>query len=659
VANTTDTTDAEPHDPRLLSLTLDATTISEIVAARTPNEGAKIIRKKSRVVGGFPEGLAEQLMGQLAELSAHDYRQVEAAVAMAIYGSSSAATRKRLARRRLDFRICCDGIEPGCFHGDPVDDLAIGDDDNNPTKSNDADRLLAHVEALGWKVWREEKNRELMVTTSPGEHFPLRSANVVHALVRAREKAKMKPVVAPKDTAPRVVAHLAARCAAPDTPCWPGALRTARAASGAILIDRGTRDYSAYSVTPAGVDEVDAATVERENVRFLRLEGAHPFETADLSATFPEAVAELAKLILLARPEDAWVLAGQFLASWVPDVSYSITLYVGPPGAGKTSALRETKNILDPESGQAVFGGKKSQPIRNLFVAASKRRVLTQDNVKDINDEKSNAYCVIASGASDDDRALYTDSGEVSLFGHCALIITAVKDDILRQSDLLDRGSFFELTPPKPATDEVVFKAKANAIRPKIVGGLLKGLAAILSIYDPEGNGEDSRMAATVGILRAIDKLFSPPGGAEAAYREMRKRAAGVNVENNPFILAVLRVVAEAPISKDGSKREWRGSATDLLAAASAKSVWPSTPNRNAPVWPGDGTRASKTLNTEQGVLIRLGVEFTTGKGTGGARWISLSSRVDALDVYAATKPSTPMSAPTAKTAFPTEEDMI
>ena len=203
-------------------------------------------------------------------------------------------------------------------------------------------------------------------------------------------------------------------------------------------------------------------------------------------------------------------------------------------------------------------------------MSASKRRVLTQDNVQDINDEMSNAYCVIASGASDDERAFYTDSDEVSMFGHCALIITAVKDDILRQSDLLDRGSFFELTPPKPATDDVVFKAKADAIRPKIVGGLLNGLAAIMPIYDPAGNGEDSRMAATVGVLRAIDTRFSPPGGAEAAYREMRKRAAGANVENNPFILAVLRVVAEAPISKDGSKREWRGPATDLLAKASA-----------------------------------------------------------------------------------------
>ena len=141
-----------------------------------------------------------------------------------------------------------------------------------------------------------------------------------------------------------MIAHLAARCAGPDAPCWPGALRTARGASGAILIDRGTKDFSAYCVTAAGVGDVDAATVERENVRFLRLEGARPLETADPSATFPEAVAELAKLIHFAYPEDAWVLGGQLLASWVPDVSYSMFLFVGPPGAGKTSAARETKN---------------------------------------------------------------------------------------------------------------------------------------------------------------------------------------------------------------------------------------------------------------------------------------------------------------------------
>jgi hypothetical protein len=655
MANTTDTTDAEPHDPRLLALTLDATTISEIVAARTPNEGAKIIRKKSRVVGGFPEGLAEQLMGQLAELSAHDYRQIEAAVAMAIYGSSSAATRKRLARRRLEFRICCDGVEPGCFHGDPVDDLVIGDDENGgATKSNDADRLLAHVEALGWTVWREKNNRDLMVTTKPGEHFPLRSTSTVHALLRAREKAGMKPVVAPKDTAPRVIAHLAARCAGQDAPCWPGALRTARANSGAILIDRGTKDFSAYCVTAAGVDRVDAATVDRENVRFLRLEGAQPFEAADLNATFPEAVAELAKLIRFTRPEDAWVFAGQLLASWVPDVSYSIFLFVGPAGAGKTSAAREAKNILDPESGQVDFGGKKNKSIRDLFVAASKRRVFTQDNVQDISDEKSNAYCVIASGASESARTLYTDSDEASLFAHCALIVTAVEDNILRRSDLLDRGSFFELTPPKVAVDDAIFKARADAIRPKIVGGLLNGLAAILPIYDPAGNGGDSRMAATVAALRAIDTLFSPPGGAEAAYREMRTRAAGANVEAKPFILAVLRVVDKAPISGDGSKREWRGSATDLLTEANAERVWPSSPDRNAPAWPGDGTRASKTLNAEQGVLTRLGVEFVTGKGAGGTRWVSLavSAGSPAANTAASAKPA-------AKVTFPDESDMI
>ena len=146
-------TDSEPHDPRILAWELDEKAIGEIAAAKTVKDGAAIVRRKSRVVGGFPDGLAEQLVHKLAALSPHDYRQIEAAVAMALYGSSSKETRERLARRRVEFR-CADMVEPGCWEPNPVDDLA--DENGGPAKSNDAGRLLAHVESLGWKVWREE-----------------------------------------------------------------------------------------------------------------------------------------------------------------------------------------------------------------------------------------------------------------------------------------------------------------------------------------------------------------------------------------------------------------------------------------------------------------------------------------------------------------------
>ena len=48
-------------------------------------------------------------------------------------------------------------------------------------------------------------------------------------------------------------------------------------------------------------------------------------------------------------------------------------------------------------------------------------------------------------------RTLYTDSDEALRYAHCVLVLTAVEDNILRRVDLLDRGSFFELTLPKPA----------------------------------------------------------------------------------------------------------------------------------------------------------------------------------------------------------------
>ena len=548
---------------------------------------------------------------------------------MAIYGSNSKETRERLARRRLEFRICCRRGRAGMLAWNPVDDLA--DENGGATKSNDADRLLAHVEALGWKVWREKNNRDLMVTTKPGEHFPLRSASTVHALLRAREKAGMKPVVAPKDTAPRVIAHLAARCAGPDAPCWPGALRTARAKSGAILIDRGTKDFSAYCVTAAGVDRVDAATVEREDVRFLRLEGARPFENGGSERDIPRGRRRAGEADPL-RPPRGRVGARQG-SSWrrgFPTSAIRYSCSSGRPGAGKTSAARETKNILDPESGQVDFGGKKNKSIRRPVRVRVETPVSSHRTTCRTSATKSRTPIARSPAAHPRARGRCTPTAtRRRMFAHCALMLTAVEDNILRRSDLLDRGSFFELTPPKIADrrrhlqspggrDQAEDRRRAPERSRRDPADLRPGGKWRRQPHGRHRRGAARHRHAVLASRRSRGRL---PGDAKArGGRERRSQAV------HPRRPAGRR--RGAPLG-GWSKREWRGSATDLLTEANAKREWPSCSDRNAPAWPGDATRASKTLNAEQGVLARLGVEVTTGK-TGGARWISLVGREDA-----------------------------
>ena len=652
MANTTDTTDAEPHDPRLLALTLDATTISEIAAARTPNEGAKIIRKKSRVVGGFPDGLAEQLMGQLAELSAHDYRQIEAAVAVALYGSSSKATRERLARRRLEFRICCDGVEPGCFHGDPVDDLAIGDDENDgPTTSNAATRMLSLAQGK-WLLWNDTRTLLGMATIAPGVHVPLDSTRAEHALVQAWTDAKEKPLLPPVNTTARVINHLRAEAAREKTPKAESAVRVARGKSGAVLIDRGTADHSAYCVTAAGVVDVDVATVKREEVRFVRLPHAQPFTEADLSASIFDAVAGLQSLFKFVFAEDAWMVAGLILAAWVPDVSYSVICVMGPHGSGKTGLTREFKTIVDPENG-AVETAEGKTP-EDTFVIASKRHAITLDNMDELSATMASTLCGIATGSQMTKRTLYTNSDESAMKARANVFLNARDDTILRRPDILDRTAFVDLDRVGNSIAEDVMAARAKAIRPRIVGGLLNAFAKIIDKIDTTKNADDSRMAVAATVMRLLDETFAPPTSADAAYRAARGRAARAVAGAKPFLLAVLHVVSTAPVSPDGRTREWKGITSKLLLEANAVQpyVW-SGLRRDAPGWPGDATRAGYVLRDERETLGRFGVVVEKDRKK-SAREITISAPARIVDGY---NLNTGGPRPVAPNTFPEEEE--
>ncbi len=189
-----------------------------------------------------------------------------------------------------------------------------------------------------------------MATVAPGVHVPLDSPRAEHALVQAWTDAKEKPLLPPVNTVTRVIKYLQAQAAREKTPKAESAVRVARGKSGAVLIDRGTKDHSAYCVTAAGVGVVDATTVEREGVRFIRLPLADPFAEVDLSASITDAVAGLRRLFKFMFDEDAWVLAGPILAAWIPDVAYSVICIVGPHGSGKSSLTRNSRTSSIPRT---------------------------------------------------------------------------------------------------------------------------------------------------------------------------------------------------------------------------------------------------------------------------------------------------------------------
>ncbi len=247
----------------------------------------------------------------------------------------------------------------------------------------------------------------------------------------------------------------------------------------------------------------------------------------------------------------------------------------------------------------------------------------------------ASTLCGIATGSRLTKRALYTNSDESALKARANVFVNARDDTILRRPDILDRAAFVELARIGNSVAEDEMEARAKALRPQIVGGLLNAFAKIIDKIDTTKNVDDSRMAVAATVVRCLDEAFSPPVSVDTAYRGARARAAKAIVGAKPFLIAVLHVLSNAGLSPDGSTREWSGSASALLLAANAvkSQVWSGGLRRDAPGWPGDATRASKLLSDERETLGRFGV--VVGKDRKNRmRELSLSAPTRVIDAY-------------------------
>jgi hypothetical protein len=575
---------------------------AEEIAAQSPKDWARLICRRFDVKGDrLPEYEAEQMVEQLSMFAPDAFLSVVAAAALAAYGENNKKARLRLAVARLAMRQMAFDAFPDQFVG-VVDDLGVEKD--GADGSNVADRLLKLTESAGWQYWMDTRTADAMVTIAPGRHVALRSGGASHALTLLWEASGNKPRVLPNTAAPTVRAHLEAQCARPDTPRFRSAVRVGWGACGTILIDRGTEDFSAYSVSETSIGIVNAEAVTREGVRFVRHRGYAALTEADLSTTLGDAVTLMGQFFTLNDKRDLWVLAGQIISSWLPGESYSMFVIVGDHGGGKTSTARAIKDIIDPEAGNV---SRRSPSVNDLYVMASKRLAIAQDNLTAIPHELSDAYCGVATGSNERVRRKYTDDDEVTLFCQAAIILTAMDDAILKRPDILDRATLFRVKRlTKALTDEETRKL-SERLRPKIVGGLLNGLANVLLVFDPSGNGPDSRMSATVATLRALDLIVKPSPEAEKRYREMRADAAGVNLAENDFTAAVLSVIYAAPLASDGVTHEWVGGAADLLDAARvAAGLLRSSP----PGWPQTAAWAGRRIRELAPTFERAEVSF-------------------------------------------------
>lgn len=340
-------------------------------------------------------------------------------------------------------------------------------------------------------------------------------------------------------------------------------------------------------------------------VRFIRSRGMLPLPQPIRGGT----VETLREILHVSSEADYRLIVGWQLGALSPRGPYPPLALAGEQGAGKSTAARLVRRLIDPHVAEL-----RAEPrtIDDIMIAASRSRIVALDNLSHVAPWLSDALCRLSTGGAMTRRELYTDSDEIILEAVRPTIITAIAD-IVTRGDLLDRAIVVTL-PVLPEADrlpEADLWRRFDAAAPGILGALLDGVASALARQQAVRLRELPRMADwAIWCTAAEPALGWPAESIVSAYRAMRGAAVEATLDGDPLAVA-LRALT----------RPWTGTAADLLARI--------TPQGRTPRgWPESPRALASALRRLAPGLRRVGIAIDTYReaGTGGRRLIEITT---------------------------------
>jgi hypothetical protein len=434
----------------------------------------------------------------------------------------------------------------------------VCEQEDPPEQSKDdtqASRLLAIADQ--YEYFRDEFGMQFMSLEQslPGggsccETTRLRSTRARLFFLHQYTLAFGKP---PSDTALRgVLEALAARATFGDE-VHPVFIRRARH-NGAIYIDRGTPDGSAYEV-----DKVGWRIVARPPVRFIRTPGMLALPEA-VHVDPREGLIKLKEVTRFQTERDSVLVVGFALDALGGEGPYSVLVITGEAGSAKSTLAKLIGLLVDPRT-HCLLSAPKSK--RDVYINALHRGVVAFNNLSTLEPAISDAICTATEGGVDSQRALYTDDDESSIYAKTPFILVSI-GNVVTRGDLADRTLKTEQAaiPPSERIPEPEFWAKFEGAAPAILGALLAGLSEGLQRYDDLDRGDLPRMATFAKFVTSCEPAFWPEGTFAAALAESAATAGADVLSNDP--------VAETFEEFMADKKEWKGIATELLSKLEA-----------------------------------------------------------------------------------------
>lgn len=367
----------------------------------------------------------------------------------------------------------------------------------------------------------------------------------------------------------------------------------------AVYVDLGDSTWRAIEITAGGWQVVCDPPVRYWRPRSLRT------LPAPVSGGTLDALRDLWRV-----DDHTWTL----LASWVvaalsPRGPYPILIEIGEQGSGKSTLGRMLRGLIDPASPE-LRGVPRDE--RDVMIGALTSHVVALDNLSGLPAWLSDALCRVATGGGLATRTLYSDLDETLIDVVRPILLTGI-DQPATRGDLLDRALVVTLPAidDRERGDEVELWNRYSAMRPATIGAVCDAVSCALARRQSVMLTRRPRMAdACVWVTAAEPALGWRSGLTVDTWLGAREGASVDLVGLDPVGQALIALMERPGI-------EWRGTATDLLAALGSKA--PDGTRVGRP-WPGSARGLVGRLRCLASDLRRIGLDVVLPAGARTAR---------------------------------------
>ena len=294
------------------------------------------------------------------------------------------------------------------------------------------------------------------------------------------------------------------------------------------------------------------------------------------------------------------------VASFIPDIPRPIVILHGQKGSSKTYTMKIIKSLIDPSSVPVISMPKK---IDDMVSILTNNYYPCIDNIRRIDDDRSDLLCTSVTGGGFIKRKLYTNNDPQAMFFKRAMMLNGI-NVVARQADLLDRSILLELEriPDDERKLESELDREFNIDKPKIIGAIFYTLCKAMQIYEEIDIEKYERLADFTKWGYAIAEVSGI--GGEVFLNAYSKNKKTINLE---AVLASELGNAIYILMKD--KLEWQGTATELYTILKEIATQNDL-NTSSSTWPKAPNALTRRANEIQSNLKDIGILFTSDRST-------------------------------------------